>query len=171
MRSCNEKLIKQHATRKPRQSPFKPSASTATLDSDIRQAWVALRAGKGAHYALEKYGVEVLFANSDHLTEEEFNDDSINEAIHQATDIEGEPAGQTILYLNTLTLAHSEHAAASMPIPSMPTPSVLENSADLALSRSGRPTFKVNLTPPPRFGEISATSNVDSWLSKIAKGL
>ena len=127
----------QPATRKPRQSPFMSSLSNAALDSNIKQASFALRVGKGALYALERFGVEALLVNSDHMTEEECNDDSIIEAVHRATENEGEPSRQTIIRLNTPTPAHSEHAAASMPTPSVP-----ENSADLALTRSGRPTFK-----------------------------
>ena len=72
-------------------------------------------------------------------------------------------------YLHAGSLSRRASPGPSPHIRASPSSSTHGHESEHSAAVSGRPTFKVNLAQPPRFTKITVTSDVASWLHKVAR--
>ena len=164
-----------------RPAPFLHASASPALDAAILNASFALRTNtQTARQVLEQYGVQALLANIEYLTEADRTDDVLIEAIASASGppldgVSPSPSPSLASGSRPPFLAASESLADAVLPPSGPRLSLGSANPKSSLASAGllcpkgKQAFKVNLTPPPRFGLISNTSNVASWLKNVAK--
>ncbi len=123
---------------------------------------------------LENCGVDALLENSHLLSEADAGSEELNSCIQEIS-ASGDKSLHSMPAVSALSLGPvgSSPRFGSQPLselnPSDVASPVVRHPAADNPSSSGRPSFKVHLPQPPRFGTISVDSDISSWLYKVSK--